>query len=363
MPIKIGFSSSVCPGWDVKKIAEQASEMGFYGVELGAVRDEIHLPAAPDLQTDKDIDAVRKLFADASVEIAAIASIYALDSPKRHIRERSVTRTLENIELAEKLGCPVVRVPLGTPAGREPVEHCLARQVPHLAELARIAARKRVTLLLCNTAGFPSSRAVWFLVDAVALPSVQAAWNTVIGLACNEYASVSIPRLRARIRQVQMADAAFDAQGRFAGYRPLGKGNIECAHHIDLLKGVLFSGYLMLDWPQAQADGMPGPEESLPAALSLLLERIKHTEPELSAYKKDKYAPNLSAAQPAFVPRSVAKVGAGEAGGNGETAGDEGAGSGEVKPRVAKGGDPRIAALVAEAVKKARAARAAKEGK
>jgi len=363
MPIKIGFSSSVCPGWDVQHIAEQANDMGFYGVELGAVRDEIHLPAAPDLQSDKDVDAVRKLFADNSVEIAALASIYALDAPEKHIRMRSQARTLENIELAEKLGCPIVRVPLGQPTGREPVEHCLARQLPHLAELARIAARRGVTLLACNSAGLPSSRSVWFVVDGVSHPGLRAAWNPVIGRSCGETSTLALPRLGARIRQVQAGDAAYDRDDRFAGYRPIGDGVIDNLRTIDLLKGLLFDGYVMLDWPQNRAEGMPAPEDALPAALSFLVERVKHVEPELTAYKKDKYAPNLSAARPAFVQRKVAAASGGSADGGSATAVESDDGSGEVKPRIAKGADPKIAALVAEAVKKVRAARAAREGK
>lgn len=362
MPIKIGFSSSVCPGWDVHRIAEQADEMGFYGVELGAIRDEMHLPATEELQTDKDIDAIRRLFTDRSIEIVSIASIYAFDAREKHLRDRSFDRTVENIALAEALGCPFVRVPLGAPVGREPVEHCLARQVPHLAELARIAARRKVTLLLSNTGGFPSSRAVWFVVDGVSHPGLRAAWNPVLGMSCGEASTVAIPRLGARIRQVQIGDAAFDSSGLFVGYRPLGDGAIDYQKTIDLLKGLLFDGYLMLDWPQARAEAVPPPEAALPAALAHMLERVKLVEPELTAYKKDKNAPNYAAARPAYVQRTVAKTAVVEAAaGHGSAGADAVADAG--KPRVAKGGDPKIAALVAEAVRKVRAERAAREGK
>ncbi|MCB9849670.1 MAG: sugar phosphate isomerase/epimerase [Phycisphaerales bacterium] len=362
MAIKIGFSTSVCPDWDIHRIAEQANELGFYGVELAAVRDEIHLPSAEDLQTDKEIDAVRKLFEDNSVEIAAIASIYAFDAREKHIRLRSFDRTVENIELAHKLGCPIVRVPLGAPVGREPVEHCLARQIPHLSELARIAAKNGVTLLMSNTPGFPSSRAVWFVVDGVSHPGVRAAWNPVLGRSCLEDETIALPRLGARIRAVQAGDAAFDADGRFGGYRPFGEGNVNYAKTIDLLKGLLFDGYVTLDWPAARIEKFPAPEATLPAALSHLLERLKHNDDELTAYKKDKNAANWSYATPSYVERKVASSGQETAvataddGGEGEAASDSGA------PRVPKGGDPKIAALVAEAVKKVRAARAARGG-
>jgi len=118
----------------------------------------------------------------------------------------------------------------------------------------------------------------------------------------------------------------------------------------------------MLDWPQVRAENIPGPQEALPAALNHLLERIKLVEPELTAYKKDKNAPNYAAAKPAFVQRQVAKAAVAEGGDDAAEAGEADAGGGDVKPRVAKGGDPKIAALVAEAVRKVRAARAARGG-
>ncbi len=363
MAIKVGFSSSVCPEWDIHDIATKANEYGFYGVELGTVRDEIHLPDAEDLQQDKDTDAVKKLFEDASVEIVCIASKYSLEAKQKNVQKRSFDRTLENIALAEKLGCPFVRVPIGKRVGRELADATLARQIPPLCELARIAARHGVTLLACNTADFPSSRDVWFVVDGVSHPGMRAAWDPVLGLAVKENSSVAIPRLGARIKMVMANDAAFASDtGAFEGYRPVGEGSVDYAYATDLLKGLLFDGYYMLDWPKAHVDDLPSADDALPAALQRLIDRIKLVEPELTAYKKDKNAANFSA-EAAYVERKVANAPAAEA--EAEGAGESGGAATAVaddKPRVAKGADPRIAALVAEAVRKVRAAKAAKGG-
>jgi sugar phosphate isomerase/epimerase len=223
MPIKIGFSSSVCPAWDVQQIAENANEMGFYGVELGVVRDELHLPRSRGLADRQGDRPGPQILRRQPRRDRLLASIYAFDAREKNVRMRSVTRTIECIELAEKLGCPLVRFPIGAPAGREPVEHCLARQVPHLAELARIAARKHITLLVSNTPQLPSSRSLWFVVDGVSQPGLKCAWNPVLGRACREGHSVAIPRLGARIRAIQMGDADFDEVGHFVGYRPLAR--------------------------------------------------------------------------------------------------------------------------------------------
>ncbi len=362
MAIKVGFSTSVCPEWDIHDIATKANEYGFYGVELGTVRDEIHLPDAEDLQEDKDTDAVRKLFEDASVEIVSIESKYSLEAKQKNVQKRSFDRTLENIALAEKLGCPFVRVPIGKRVGRELADATLARQIPPLSELARIAARHGVTLLACNTADFASSRDVWFVVDGVSHPGLRAAWDPVLSLAVKDYSSLAVPRLGARIKMVMANDAAFDPDtGAFDGFRPVGEGDVDFGFTTDLLKGVLFGGYYMLDWPKAHVDDLPSPDDALPAALRCLVDRIKHVEPELTAYKKDKYAPNFSAAV-AYVERKVANAPAVEGAESTESASTGVAEPTSDKPRVAKGADPKIAALVAEAVKKVRAARAAKGG-
>lgn len=362
MPIKIAFNTSVCPSWDIHAIAKQANELNFHGVELGTVRDELHLPAAEDLQTDKEIDAVRKLFADNAVEIVGLESKYAQASADKGIMEQCQRRNVENIELAGKLGAACVRIPLGSRAAGEPEERALARQVAPLASLARVAARNRVTLLMCNSAGFPSSRHVWFVVDAVGHASVRAAWDPVLGLAAGENETLAVPRLGARINQVQINDAAFDARGKFLGYRKVGDGAIDFAKTIDLLKGVLFEGYFVADWPKAKLADMPEPAEALPALLEFLTARLKHKDPLLTAYAKDSKPPNWSAAKPAYIerkkPGAAAVAAAAGATGHGAAAATADSGT-----RVAKGGDPRIAALVAEAVKKARAAKAAAEGK
>jgi len=361
MPIKVGFSTSVCPDWDIHAIATQANEMGFYGVELGTVRDELHLPEAEDLQSDKDIDAVRKLFEQNSVELVGLASKYSLESPKRHIREHSFSRTVENIELASKLGCAFVRVPVAKTVEDEPADHSLARTVGPMAELARIAARNHVTLLICNTPDFPDSRAVWFVVDGVSHPAVRAAWNPVFSMIVNDTATLAVKRLGARIRMVVATDAALDEHGLFDGFRPIGQGQLDYGLTVDLLKGIVFDGYLMLDWPKAKLEKFPPPNEALPAALEHLLERIKHQDPLLTAYKKDANAPNMSHAPKAYVERQVAgaTVAESETETSEETESDAGSGD---KPRVPKGGDPEIARKVAEAVARVRAARKAKGG-
>ena len=65
--MKIGFSSLVCPDWDLDTIIAKASEMGFDGVEIRGLRGEAHLPSVSELADDPDL--VRRKFQDRNVEL------------------------------------------------------------------------------------------------------------------------------------------------------------------------------------------------------------------------------------------------------------------------------------------------------
>jgi sugar phosphate isomerase/epimerase len=180
--------------------------------------------------------------------------------------------------------------------------------VAPLAQLAPVAVRSGVTLLVCNTPQMPGSRDVWFAIDGVSHPAVQAAWDAMIGQSARESSTIAIPRLGVRSKMIVTCDAQFDGRGHFQGYRAIGKGNVDFTLTIDLLKGVMFDGYMMLDWPEALVKQLPPAETSLAEALGYLLDRIKHADPPLSAYKKDKNAPNYATAGHAYVERQPAGV-------------------------------------------------------
>ena len=306
MAIKIGFSTSVCPDWDIQKIARQAGAAGFYGVELAALHGQVHLPEAPGLKTDQQIEVVRNLFAANDVELVGLSCQDSVETPSRRLQERATGRIIEHIELAAKLGCPFVRLPMGRTVAFEPAGRTLGRLIAPLAELAAVAFDQGVTLLLCNGGAFPDSKSLWVAVDGVSHPGLKGAWNPVNGLGVRENSTLAVPRLGGMLKMFMACDARFSERGEFRGYTAVGDGAVDYAKTIDLLKGVVFDGYLMLDWPKVTNPMLPDPGGALPAALRVLLERIKHSDPVLTAYKGDKNPPNYGDAPKAFVERKAA---------------------------------------------------------
>jgi len=290
--MKIGFSSLVCPSWDLETIVQQASALGFDGIELRGLRGELHLPMVSELTVDAD--KTLKLLQDQNVELVCLGSSSTLTSRDKGELARQKSAIVEYIELASRLQCPYVRVFMGEVSRGDDYQVCLSRIAKALISLVPVAARNNVTLLIENGGDFPGSTDLWFLIDAVGHPSVQCCWNQCHGMTRLERPTNSLPRLGKKIGLLHICDASFDDQGVLLDYQPLGQGNTEVARQIELLKGMIYDHYIMFEWPKLWIESLPAPDSILPEAAKFLREKIDEKQSILSAYKNDKNAPKLT---------------------------------------------------------------------
>jgi len=303
--MKIGFSSVGCPGWDLGTIVSNAKAMGYQGVELRGLRGQMNLPICPELTADPP--ATKALFAEAGVELACLGSSAAFHfrDPYRVADNQAEAR--EYIELAGKLGCPFVRVfgaeiPRRFLLGYESRDVVLARIAKALRELAPVAMEHRVTLLIENSGDFVDSQSVWFLTDAADSPAVKVCWSQFAAATVNEPASISIKRLGSKIAIARICDGKFVPGGVESIELP-GKGDLNIALVVELLKGVAFDGYLMVDWPKLWNSSLADPEKAFPEAQKYLKSLLDLKRVELTAYKGDKNAPKFrTAREPAPTP-------------------------------------------------------------
>jgi len=296
--MKIGFSSLVCPTWDLPTIVAKAAEWGYQGIELRGLQGELHLPAWPQLSADPE--AVRRRLNDSGVELVCLGSSVTLTSKSRRELSRQKEALNEYIELAHRLGCAHVRIHAGEVPRRDTQRAVLSRVAEQLIGLAPAAARAGVTILVENGGDFPGSADMWFLLDAVSHPAVRCCWNQCSAMSIGERATTSLPRLGGKISLVHLCDAEFDEQGILQGYKPLGEGHAEVARQIDLLKGLVYTNCLMFEWPKLWLESLPAPETILPGAATFMKDHIAAKQAILSAYKGDKNAPKFAQ------PRSLA---------------------------------------------------------
>lgn len=296
--MKIGFSTVGCPAWDLSTILGQAKTLGYQGVEIRGLRGQMYLPLCPELSANPS--ATREMFAEAGVELVCLASSAAFHyrDPRRVAENQAEAR--EYIELAGRLGCRYVRVfgseiPKLFLRGYESRGNVLLRIAGALKQLAQFAERHGVTVLLENSGDFADSQSIWYLVDAVDSPALEACWSQFAAMTRREPPSVSIKRLGRRIGMLRITDGQFAADGAVESIELPGKGNCDVPLQIELVKGLCFGGYLMVDWPKLWNPKLADPEKAFADAAKTLKTLLSSKPVELTAYRNDKNAPRYRA--------------------------------------------------------------------
>lgn len=289
--MNIGFSSLVCPAWDLPTILEQAAALGFHGVELRGLQGELHLPLSPQLA--RNPGQVAALCAEKKVELVCLGSSVTLDSKdKKKIAEQKGILA-EYLELASALGCPYVRMFAGEIQKWDNKRAALARVAEALISVVPLAQKSGVTLLVENGGDFATSDDLWFLMDAVRHPAVRVCWNVANARVALERPTVSFPRLGTRVALVHLTDATFDPAGNLIEFKPLGQGNADVSRALEILRGLAYSGYVIFEWPKLWMPHLPDPAAALPEAAKFLRAALSAKQPVLSAYKGDKNAPKF----------------------------------------------------------------------
>lgn len=291
--MKLAFSSVGCPGWDLATMVEKAKEYGYQGIELRSLGGQMYLPLAPELASNPQ--NIARLMGDTGIEIVCLATGNAFHMRDSKEVAKNVAEVREYIELAGKLECPFVRVfgaeiPKAKLFGFEKRETVLGRIAERLRNLGAHAAQHRVTLLVENSGDFTDSVAMWYLVDAANSPAVKCCWNPFNGRIRGERPTISIPRLGSRIGLVHLSDAKFDGL-RFESYVAPGQGQVEVPRLVQLLKGIGYRGYLVLDWPKLWNPGLGEPDKVFPGAAKYLQGLLNEKPIPMTAYKGDKFAP------------------------------------------------------------------------
>ena len=296
--MKIGFSSLVCPDWELETIISRAAEMGFDGVELFGLCREMHLPRVPELA--RDPERVRQKFRDGHIDLICLGTSASLASCQQRVIDGQRAIIAEYLELAAKLECPYVRICAGEIQEYDYQRLALSRVAAEITSLIPLVTHHNVTLLVENGGDFPGSDALWFIIDAAGHPAVQACWSQHRALTIGERPTTSIPRLSGRIGTVHICDAEYDPQGVPTEYKLPGRGQVEVARQIELLKGLGYDGYLIHEWPKASIPSLPEPDKVLPEVAAFLRECVEARQAELTAYKGDKRKPKLATRAPAL---------------------------------------------------------------
>jgi sugar phosphate isomerase/epimerase len=276
MPLTLAFSTSACPGWELRRMADTALRLGFQGIEFAGL-DHAAEHRAPDLGGADALvnaaSATRQLLADSRLCICALSTTIPLHPRDEAAWKRNRTAIADAATLARALGAPILRV-LGHHAQRgESLREALVRIATRLRTLAGDTCGTTPTpnlrLALQNGGSFVRAKDLWTLLEVANAPHAALAWDAgeaALPSGGNESPALAVQTLNARLALIHL----WDHNGSPAPV-PLGTGIVNGRLLLHRLRGIGYNGCLVYA-PPPGATPPDLAEPLLEAAAKTLLE-------------------------------------------------------------------------------------------
>jgi sugar phosphate isomerase/epimerase len=227
LQMKLSFMTFVCPDWKTEKIVKFAKEANYDGVEIRV--DAGHQHGISSASPPEARRSARKLFRDAGVEIASVATSVQFASPTAEAHKNNLEAAKKNLDLAADLGAPVVRVFAGggipklTPEAAEQV----AAAFDETGNYAK--ASGACPILECGHDIIKGSAEAALVIRRVQTPNFGVLWNH------STMDDATFAALEHRIRHFHVHDEVLD---------PKNTNMLDLAKR---MKGIGFRGYVSLE--------------------------------------------------------------------------------------------------------------------
>lgn len=244
MTMKLAFSTLGCPDWTWSEIYSMAHDLGYSGIEIRGLGEEIMAsrarPFLPE-EVEETIAALRKL----DLSIPCFSSNCVLSSPAgAKAAEQEIG---EYIKLAQKVGTKYIRVLADAhPAPEGEVNDSEIAAI--LQKLAVPAAKAGITLLVETNGVFADTRRLETLLDVIGDSSVAALWDVHHPYRFfGEKPSETWDNLGAYIRYIHVKDSVVSSDGKVS-YRLPGTGDVPLTELFSILRENGYDGFVSLEW-------------------------------------------------------------------------------------------------------------------
>jgi fatty-acyl-CoA synthase len=249
--MKISFSTLACPKATWRDIYSMAKDIGFDGIEIRGLGDDIYAYQAQpftEAGLPKTIEKLRQL----KLEIPCFSSHCCLKFADR--REENLQEITEYVKLAARLGTPYVRVLADlAPLPDGEVDDALVES--QLKELARVAEAHGVTLVVETNGVYSDTARLRALLERVASDAVAALWDVHHPYrVAGESPDQTVQNLGAYIKHVHIKDSVME--GGVPSYRLMGEGDLPIDDMVRALRSINYEGYVSLEWVKRWADDL-----------------------------------------------------------------------------------------------------------
>lgn len=237
--MKLCFSTIGCPNWSLKDIVTIGQDLGYKGIEIRSINNNVYAPEMKEFTID--IDKTVQILSKANIEIAMLTTNCALAN---HNDITCVERAKRYVDLAEKLKVKYIRL-MSTDKpyfdGGD-INLCKSRY----KEIVNYAKNKNVIPLMETNGLFVDTKLLASFLDEIG-DGCGALWDTHHPYRFNdESIETTINNLGRHIKYVHLKDSIIE-KGQVT-YKMMGHGDMPLNKIINLLIANGYDGYYTLEW-------------------------------------------------------------------------------------------------------------------
>ena len=241
--MKLSFSTLGCPDWSFADMFSAAKDLGFKGIEVRGVADEIYTPKVAEFRGDALKKTMEKL-KKANLELPIFTSGAVL-SNKENIQQE-MTEGYDYIDLAADAKVSYVRVLCDrTPESTGNID--IEFVTENLKEMCAYASSRGVTVLVETNGAFAKSSVLLELIKSVDSNNLGVIWDVHHTFRYfSEKPADTVAILAKYIKHVHLKDSIVK-DGKIE-YMMMGDGDIPLKDALIALKSINYTEYLSLEW-------------------------------------------------------------------------------------------------------------------
>ncbi len=241
--MKLAFSTLGCPEWGWDDVLSAASDLGYDGVEIRGLSNELYAPSISEF-THRHIGQTKDRLAMLGLAIPCLASACVFGAESGY--QSALAEGRAYIDTAKTVGAQFVRVMCeGTAAPEKNVDTSLVKKA--LCELGNYAAPRGVTVLLETNGWYADSSRLAQLYSEIEEPGLGILWDVHHPYRFfGEKPAETIARIGKWIRYIHIKDSVIE--GGSVRYRMLGEGNLPIKDFISALGDIGYDGWYTLEW-------------------------------------------------------------------------------------------------------------------
>lgn len=242
--MKLSFSTLGCPDWSFGEVFAVASDLGYNGIEIRGVAEEIYAPRVKEFSVENIAKTSAKLN-NAGLAVPILTSGAYLGANSNV--EGAEFEVKDYVMLAAKLGAPYVRV-LGE-SGPDP-RFCVDGDdvLRRYVNLCKFAAGFDVTLLVETNGYLADSEKMAEFIERAGQPNSGVLWDVHHTVRFfGESSAETVSNLGKYIKHVHVKDSVRGTNGKLT-YMLTGYGDIPVGEAVAALSAVGYDGFYSYEW-------------------------------------------------------------------------------------------------------------------